>query len=132
MVRGKEVLRLRESGPLRPGDLVYLFAPEDRIALLDRIFAAERAPTADDREFFGDFAIEADVTVGELAEGYGFAPGGRDTRQTLVAAMTAEFDGVPTVGDRLALGPVDVIVRALDDNGHVAELGLHLAPPRRS
>ncbi|MBP6692535.1 MAG: potassium/proton antiporter [Xanthomonadales bacterium] len=132
VVRGKEVLRLRESGPLRPGDLVYLFAPEDRIALLDRIFAAERAPTADDREFFGDFAIEADVTVGELAEGYGFAPGGRDTRQTLVAAMTAEFDGVPTVGDRLALGPVDVIVRALDDNGQVAELGLHLAPPRRS
>jgi potassium/hydrogen antiporter len=132
VVRGKDVLRLREAGPLRPGDLVYLFAAEDRIPLLDRIFAAERAPTADDREFFGDFAIEPDVTVGDLAEGYGFGPGGRDPRQTLVAAMMQEFDGGPTVGDRLALGPVDVIVRALDERGHVAELGLHLAPPRRS
>jgi cell volume regulation protein A len=131
VVRGREVLRLRESGPLRPGDLVYLFAAEDRIPLLDRIFAAERAPTADDREFFGDFALEPDVTVGELAEGYSFGTGGRDARQTLVAAMAQEFDGAPTVGDRIALGPVDVIVRALDDSGRIAELGLRLAPPRR-
>lgn len=132
VVRGAEVLRLREAGPLRPGDLVYLFAAEDRIPLLDRIFAAERAPTADDREFFGDFALEADVTVGELAEGYGFGPDGRDPRQSLVDAVALEFDGAPTVGDRLPLGPVDVIVRALDEHGRIAELGLHLAPPRRA
>ena len=80
---------------------------------------------------FGDFALEADVTVGELAEGYGFGPGGRDPRQSLVDAVAQEFDGAPTVGDRLPLGPVDVIVRALDEHGRVAELGLHLAPPRR-
>jgi cell volume regulation protein A len=126
VVRRGESMRIREAGPLQPGDLVYLIVKDDRIALLDRIFAATRQPEKSDREFFGDFALAPDVTLSDIAASYGVGVPLRDAGLTVAEALSREFDAAPTVGDRLRLGAVELIVRDVDVGGRVAEVGLAL------
>jgi len=131
VVRRGESMRIREAGPLQPGDLVYLIVKDDRIALLDRIFAATRQPEKSDREFFGDFALAPDVTLSDIAASYGVSVPLRDAGLTVAEALSREFDAAPTVGDRLRIGAVELIVRDVDVGGRVAEVGLALrAGPR--
>jgi cell volume regulation protein A len=126
VVRRGESMRIREAGPLQPGDLVYLIVKDDRIPLLDRIFAATRRPEKSDREFFGDFALTPDVTLSDIAASYGVAVPLRDAGLTVAEALSREFDAAPTVGDRLRLGAVELVVRDVDVGGRVAEVGLAL------
>jgi potassium/hydrogen antiporter len=128
VVRRGESMRIREAGPLQPGDLVYLIVKDERIPLLDRIFAATRRPEKSDREFFGDFALTPDVTLSDIAASYGVAVPLRDAGLTVAEALSREFDAAPTVGDRLRLGAVELIVRDVDVGGRVAEVGLALKP----
>ena len=128
VVRRGESMRIREAGPLQVGDLVYLIVTEDRIALLDRIFAATRRPEKSDRQFFGDFALAPDVTLSDIAASYGVAVPLRDSGLTVSEALAREFDSAPTVGDRLRLGKVELIVRDVGNDGRVAEVGLALKP----
>lgn len=128
VVRRGESMRIREAGPLQVGDLVYLIVTEDRIALLDRIFAATRRPEKSDRQFFGDFALAPDVTLSDIAASYGVAVPLRDSGLTVSEALAREFDSAPTVGDRLRLGKVELIVRDVGSDGRVAEVGLALKP----
>ncbi len=128
VVRRGESMRIREAGPLQVGDLVYLIVTEERIALLDRIFAATRRPEKSDRQFFGDFALAPDVTLSDIAASYGVAVPLRDSGLTVSEALAREFDSAPTVGDRLRLGKVELIVRDVGSDGRVAEVGLALKP----
>ena len=45
-----------------------------------------------------------------------------------VRSNEMEFDSAPTVGDRLRLGKVELIVRDVGSDGRVAEVGLALKP----
>lgn len=124
VVRGGEAMRIQQAGPLRPGDLVYLIVPDARIPLLDRIFASPRPPERGDREFFGDFAIDPAVALGDLGQAYGVAVPLRDAGLTVGEWLAREFDGAPTAGDRLPVGPLELIVRDTDERGRIREAGL--------
>ncbi len=127
VVREGRSYSLHHAGRPRPDDYVYIFTSPTFIPLLDRLFASRATLTAADQEFYGDLAISASASLGALAESYGLVVDAADREVTVADFMLRQFNGRLEVGDRLVLGPLDLIARAVDDAGRVTEIGLSLA-----
>jgi cell volume regulation protein A len=127
VVREGESMRLHQAGALREGDLVYLFCAEQHVKLLDRIYAG--SPAGDEREFLGDFSLAPDVQVDSLAERYGLPVPADLAGKTLRDAIGARLQGRAELGDRVAFGPFELIVRDLNADGDILEVGLLLDNP---
>ena len=108
-------------------DLVYLFTAPRNTRLLDRLFASPARLDDDDKDFFGEFLLDARQPLGELAQAYGFAvPDAPD--RPISAYLLDRLGGRAEIGDRVPIGPVELIVRDLDDTGGVRTAGLALSP----
>ncbi len=113
---------------LKPGDLVWLFARPERLAQLDRLFASHADAAEADRQFFGDFPIDPHARMSDLGLLYGLAmpPDSQDV--TVAQWMRDTLGSYPGIGDRVGLGEVELIVRALGPNDAIAEIGLATEP----
>ena len=113
---------------LRPGDMVWLFARPDRVNQLDRLFASPAGAAEADRQFFGDFPIDPQARMSDLGLLYGLAMP-PDCADVTVAQWLAETLGRHRgVGDRVGLGEVELIVRALAADDSIVEIGLATEP----
>ncbi len=132
ILRDGRSLRFEAAGPLVAGDQVYIIAATEHVRLLDQLFARP-ADMADASVLFGDFVIEPDVKLADLAEAYGFEIGEELRGDTVAAMMLRQLAGDIEEGDRVAVGPVDLIVRRLGDHDEISEVGLALErrAPRR-
>jgi potassium/hydrogen antiporter len=127
IVRDGKSFRPHQAGELRKGDLVYVFCSERHIVLLDRIYAG--SPAGDEREFLGDFSLSPDTAVDGLAERYGI-PVPADLRgKSLKEGISQRLLGRVELGDRIALGPFELIVRDISSEGEIMEVGLLLDNP---
>lgn len=124
VVRDGRSLRSMRAERLRAGDVIYVFVRPHRIPLLDRLVASPRAPDKSDREFFGDFAVDLDVPVADLAEFYGGEVRADKSALSVRHFLEREFGDAVEVGDRVGLGAIDLIVREVDDQQRVTEAGL--------
>ncbi len=130
IVRNNRTESIHKAGPLRPHDEAYLVASPRRIQILDKIYGSPVEP--DDPAIFGDFGLHPGTTLGEIVHQYGaLVDRSTPAETTLGALLMSRFHNQPAVGDRLTLGPVDIVVRALNDDDSVAEVGIVLAPPVR-
>jgi cell volume regulation protein A len=126
IVRDGQSIRSMRLDRLRAGDVLYVFVRPHRIPLLDRLIASPKPPEPGDREFFGEFEVAPETPIDELAAFYGAVvkqeKRGRSTR----AFLEREFGDAVEVGDRIGLGPIELVVRRLDDNRHIVEVGLSI------
>lgn len=122
--RGRLLSQPRE---LMAGDQVYLLVAPAQVPVLDRLFARAREPDEALSWLYGDFAISPEVTVKALADTYGLPAVEADLAVPLAELFRREFHSDLEVGDRLHLGPVDLIIREIDD-GSIRALGLSLDP----
>ena len=116
---------------LQAGDLVYLFTAPSRVSMLDRLFGETRELAEDDRQFFGDLALKADMTVAALAELYGLPLSIRNAKLTLAELFRQEFRNSVEIGDRLRMGSVELIARDMLD-GSCASSGWRWSRPVRN
>lgn len=117
-------------GALKPGDMVYLFARADRLPHLDRLFASPAPAAEADRQFFGDFPIDPQARMEDLGVIYGL-PVPDEARDVTVGHWVEWQLGTQAgVGDRVSLGEVELIVRALTPEDAIAEIGLAAEPTR--
>jgi cell volume regulation protein A len=125
IVRDGRALRYEVAGPLREGDRVYIVTATEHVRLLDQLFARP-ADHADSAALFGEFAFAPTAHMSDLAEAYGFevpvAQAGLTVGQLLEAAFGSDIEP----GDRIPVGPVDLIVRRLNDAHEIEEVGLAL------
>lgn len=128
VVRGGRRFDVHSAGRLQPGDYVYIFAAPRRVALLDRLFASPVQLSLDDRELFGDFVLSPKARLAEIGQAYGFESTGSDSDLTLGELLQREFGAGIGIGDRLTRGPMELVVRALDAEQRVTEVGLVLDP----
>ena len=121
-VRDGKVLTAEEAGTLQPDDYAYLLAPPNSARRLDWLFVGRDGdgPTQGN---FGSFALPGNVALGELAQFYGLHIPKRFAARTAAQLFDERFDEQPQIGDRLALGPATLIVRAMKDD-RVAQVGL--------
>lgn len=131
--RDGTVLTALAAGPLRPGDHVYFIATPRRMRLLDKLFSAPAPPADDDREFFGDFVLKPDATLGMVADMYGATVPAEQRDATLAAVFARRYRANFAIGDRISLGELEFIIRDVDeDEDKITSVGLAVEPTQIS
>lgn len=123
VVRDGRTLRPHRFGRPQAGDQIYVITTPDYIELLDRLFAA--APEeAKDPALYGEFALPPDTRLADIARVYPVTVSLEDAALTVAEFLRRELSGDIEAGDRVPLGDVDVIVRDVDDNHRITEIGI--------
>jgi len=127
VIRDGQSMRYQYAGRLQPGDYVYMFIAPRNARLLDRLFASPGELAGDDGDFFGAFALDPHKSLADLKSAYGVKlPRGTDLETSLRDFMTVRLGGTAEIGDRVACGPVDLIVREMNMDGEIIGVGLAL------
>jgi cell volume regulation protein A len=82
-----------------------------------------------EQQFFGEFVLNAETTLAEVAAVYGLELAPELQSQRLCDFLTRAFNKRPVVGDRHRLGGVELVVREVQ-GGRISQVGLRLAPSR--
>lgn len=134
VIRDQRILTPEEAEPVAPGDYVYLLAPPEKAAALDRFFVDMPPSTAPDPHLLGDFIVPGETSLGDLAAAYGISvPPGQEAL-TLADYFDIYLDQAPMVGATLPLDSIVLVARSLG-GGRVNVVGLRLpeeedeAPP---
>jgi cell volume regulation protein A len=125
------VLSPEEAEEIREGDYVYFLAPPEKAQALDRFFVDAPPPSSPDTRLLGDFYVPGDATLGALGEIYGLSISSEDASVTLAERFNAQFHGAPKVGDRIQVGPIQLIADQVI-GGRVTTVGLDLAEPDKA
>lgn len=129
VIRDGKSMRYQYAGRLRENDQVYLFIAPSYSRLLDRLFATEAPVEEDDTEFFGTFAISPTTHVHDLDEAYGpLSISDIERGKTVAELITQRVGGRADYADRVRLGTIVLIVRDIDENGHIASVGVSMEP----
>ncbi|WP_337270303.1 potassium/proton antiporter [Oryzifoliimicrobium ureilyticus] len=129
VIRDGKSMRYQYAGRLRENDLVYLFIAPGYSRLLDRLFASRAPVDEDDTDFFGAFALSPARSAADLDMAYG--PGLLNENEktlTIAELMRQRLNGKAEYADRVRLGSIILIVRDLDDLGHITSIGMSLEP----
>ncbi len=103
-------------------DELYLLAETQALPELDRLFVP---PAVDERGFFGEFVLKGEVRLGELATCYGLELASAESMLTLDELIRREIHTHPVIGDRLQLGQLGLVVRAVVGD-RITRVGLKL------
>ena len=125
------VLTALSAGLLRAGDQVYFIATPLKVSLLDKLFSAPAPPAENDREFFGDFVLKPDATLGAVADMYGAAVPAERRDQTLAEMFARRFRSNFAIGDRISLGALEFIIRDVE-NDVITSVGMAVEPTQVS
>lgn len=130
----RPVLARKSNGQVQPaprrleaGDKVYLLVAPHQVGLLDKLFGRFKNEVEVDASLYGDFIMGPEVTLKSLRETYDLPPLGPDDRVRLGDFMRQTLRSDLEVGDRLRLGPIDLIVHDMED-GELRAIGLSLDP----
>jgi cell volume regulation protein A len=128
VIRDGQSMRYQYAGRLRAGDHVYLFISPRYPRLLDRLFASPAPVEGDDADFFGAFAIDPRRPARDLQLAYGPELREDELDLTIAELMKARLGGRAEYADRVPVGPVELIVRDVDQDGAITSVGVSLEP----
>ncbi|WP_373096948.1 potassium/proton antiporter [Zhongshania sp.] len=124
----RDEIPLKSEGEiLKEGDQVVIVATTGMAEKLAEVFspALSRISSKISSNFFGDFSIRPNSSLGDLASLYGFAIPDELKDITIGEHLTAKFRGRPVVGDAQEFPPVKLIVKEIK-NGEISLIGLKL------
>ncbi len=125
VIRDEKILSPSEAAPVVKGDYIYLLAPPEKAAALDRFFVDMLATPAPDPHLLGDFMVSGEVTLGAVAEIYGVTVDAKDAQFTLADYFDIHLDHAPRVGATLPLDTIVLVARSIGGN-RVNLVGLRL------
>ena len=131
VVREGRSMRFQDMGRLMAGDHVYIFVPDRYPRLLDRLFASRAEMGPEDEDFFGAFAVEPSRPASELEAAYGACLTEAERGKTIGELVLQRLGGHHEYADRVPLGPIDLIVRDVDEKGRIVSIGLSIEPVAR-
>lgn len=111
---------------LQADDLIAVVGRPDQIDDLGHQFNAPHGPKhLAAMAFFGEFVLNGEARLADVELAYGIRVEQEDSEQTLSACIARHQHGHPVVGDSLMLGPVTLVVKAVDGDT-VTKVGLKL------
>lgn len=129
VIREGRSMRYQYAGRLQAGDYVYLFIAPRYMRLLDRLFASPAEVQKDDKDFFGEFAVDPQKTVQEVADNYGLSVfPQRDATKTVAEFIERRLGGKAEIGDRVACGDFELVVRDIAEDGGIVSVGIATEP----
>lgn len=114
------------------GDYLLVLAPPEQFFALDRMFTARKLDKARRKrergeEVFGEFVLTGDTLMGELSVIYGIPVDEKDSKEPVGAHLRRRLRHRAVVGDRVRLGPVELVVREIR-NDRITSVGIELEP----
>jgi potassium/hydrogen antiporter len=126
VIRDGRPQALGEGLRLEPGDYAYVLGQPEELPQLARLFDPHRAPDRlEEHSYFGDFVLNGETLLGDLADAYGLEVRQSDKDKTLAGYLDGLFRHRVVVGDRATLGSAQLVVRAIKD-GSVSQVGLKI------
>lgn len=133
VIRDGTVMDRQKLEGMEPGDYLLVLAPPEQFFSLDRLFTARRQTRAQRRrkergeEVFGEFVLAGDTLLGEVAVMYGIPVDDKDRNEPVGAYVRRRLRHRAVVGDRLRVGPVELVVREIRDD-RITSVGIELEP----
>lgn len=128
LVRQGQSFAPAQAWPPQPDDLVYLFAAPEHVPQLDRLFAQARDPDGHDGDAFGEFALDPQARLVDLADVYDVPELlASEPELTIGEFVSRRLRNHPVVGDRVRVGRFDLVVRGVHRGQQVTDVGLSLA-----
>ncbi len=124
LFRSGELLHPRGSTRLLADDVLCIVAREKNLPSLGKLFSEE--PLSDrDLWFFGDFILDADALLGNLAPVYGLELPDKLTNVSIGDYLTRRMGGKPVVGDYIEWQGFAWTIADMVD-GRVSKVGMKL------
>lgn len=129
-LRHRELLDQIDWQDLRPGDQLLLIVDPAELEALDRLLAPLETPDRlSDQAFFGEFVLNGEARLGDVAAAYGLAVPERERDLSLDAFLRDRLDTQVVVGDRIDLQHVQLVIRRTEGS-RILKVGLKLKKTR--
>ncbi len=129
LFRGRQALRPDDATELERGDELVLLAPADEVETLNRWFTPHTSDErVAERQLFGDFTIQSGARLADLAAVYGLNLEPGQAELTAEQLIRQRFGGRPTVGDRVVLDRMELVVREIAGD-RIVKVGLVFGLP---
>ena len=126
VLRQGNALAPEAAGRLAPGDTLYVLGQKaDSTALSDLLVTPAAPAYLEKRQFYGDFVLRGDAQVAAVSAQYDLPLPETMAGLTLEQFLALKLRGTPVVGDRVRLGKLEFVVRAVAD-GRVTQVGLRI------
>ena len=132
IIRDGRSMRPHNAGRPLPGDQVYIITTPRYLPLLDRLFGGPAAAATDDPRLYGEFSLDPAAKLVDIGKAYSIRIAAADRALTVAELFRRELAGDIEPGDRVAYGPVDLVVRQTDEDHDIEEVGLALEPSRQA
>ncbi len=122
--RNNTLLHPSGSTCLEAGDILCVLGQERSLEALSQLFS--QAPeTKDVQRFFGDFFIETDVKLADLAPIYGLSLDNVTDDMTIADLVTSQLSANPVLGDKFQWQSLHWVVAGINE-GKVTNVGIRL------
>jgi cell volume regulation protein A len=123
VLRDRELLLPAGIEQLHPNDWLAV-AGSSRVAEdIGKLLATSAPERLAPRQFFGDFTLSGDALLADLEAVYGLSIDTEQKQLSLSEAIAQRHRGHPVVGDRVAFGPVQLVVMAIEGD-RVTRVGM--------
>lgn len=128
VVRHGEWLRTANCALFKAGDTLLVLAKATDAAHLSEVLSSYAATATTNRQdFFGEFVLNGQILLSELAAFYTIEFGDLDPQQSLSEFITERFHRRVVVGDSLQLDQLILTVRQLNDKDEILQVGIKAA-----
>ena len=127
VLRNDQLIPWQETLNLSGGDRLAVIGPVDTEAALARLFSStESIPALRENVFFGLFELDAAIQIKDLQASFGIEVEGADSQQSLASYIASRLPNHPVVGDRVKIGPVTLVVKAMQGDT-IIRVGLKIS-----
>ncbi|WP_425409175.1 potassium/proton antiporter [Hyphococcus sp.] len=130
ILRNGRPYTIHNASGLQAEDRAYLFSSPRQTTLLDDIYAKPHESSS--AEQHGDFQLDGSTSLNAFLHQYGLPYFASDKALSIADYLARELGGEPVIGDRVNIGPIDIVVNALDDEGQASLVGLIIDPATKS
>ncbi len=115
LLRDGELISYKPELKLQGGDRLAIIGREQDELPLAKLFSSkESIPALRENVFFGSFELNGDVILSDLKQGMGVAVADELLALSLQQYITDSLPNRPIVGDRVALGPLTLVVKEME------------------
>ncbi|ULJ69522.1 potassium/proton antiporter [Wielerella bovis] len=125
LVRNNQTIKVDFTTQMQVNDIAWYTLPEIHGSAFARQFADDSG-SLNEQQFYGEFEVNPNVKLSDLAFMYGVQAAEEDREKSLADLFSERFGGIPVAGDRIYLDNFCLTVKVLNEQGKIQSVGLKM------